>query len=171
MNQCVQQETVAAALLESCRRQGVRIATAESCTGGLIGAALTAVPGSSDVFEGGILAYQNRVKETLLGVSSQVLATEGAVSCTCARQMAEGAMRALRTELAMASTGIAGPGGATETKPVGLVYIGIAWRDRNGTVCSRASENRFGGNRDAVRAQTVATALEMAQRCLQEREN
>lgn len=148
-------------LIGLCRTLGVRVATAESCTGGLIGAALTAVPGSSDVFEGGIIAYQNRIKAALLRVSPATLETDGAVSTACARQMARGACGALGADLGIAVTGIAGPGGATPAKPIGLVCIGLCFR---GTVS--ASVHRFAGDRAAVRAQTVHTALMEAIACL-----
>ncbi len=150
-------EKTARALIEACRERGIRVAVAESCTGGLLGAAITAVSGSSDVFEGGVLAYQNRVKTKLLGVSEEVFATVGAVSEACACQMAAGAAALLGTTLAISITGIAGPGGATETKPVGLVYIGIFYK---GSVTARAWQ--FAGDREAVRAEAVETALQEA---------
>ena len=154
---------LAGRLIEACRRAGVRLATAESCTGGLLGAALTAVPGASEAYEGGAVCYQNRVKEALLGVSPVTLASVGAVSADCARQMALGARQALGADIAVSATGIAGPGGATPDKPVGLVYVGVAWGD--GLV--EAFENHFAGDRDAVRAQTVRKALELALACLE----
>lgn len=154
---------LAGRLIEACRRAGVRLATAESCTGGLIGATLTAVAGASDVFQGGVISYQNGVKEMLLGVSPETLARVGAVSADCARQMALGARRALGAGIAVSATGIAGPGGATPGKPVGLVYVGVAW----GEGLAEAFENHFTGDRDAVRAQTVRKALESALACLE----
>lgn len=156
-------EALAGRLIEACRRTGVRLATAESCTGGLIGATLTAVPGAGDVFEGGIVSYQNRVKEALLGVAPGTLARVGAVSAACAREMALGARRALGADVALAVTGIAGPGGATPGKPVGLVYVAVAWGE--GRVM--ATENHFAGDRGAVRAQTVRRALDLALECLE----
>lgn len=154
---------LAGRLIEACRRAGGRLATAESCTGGLIGATLTAVAGSSDVFQGGVISYQNGVKEALLGVSPVTLASVGAVSADCARQMALGARQALGADIAVSATGIAGPGGATPDKPVGLVYVGVAWGDG----LAEAFENHFAGDRDAVRAQTVHKALESALACLE----
>ena len=154
---------LAGRLIEACRRGGVRLATAESCTGGLIGATVTAVPGASAVYEGGIVSYQNRVKAALLGVAPGTLARVGAVSAACAREMALGARRALGADLAVAVTGIAGPGGATPGKPVGLVYVAVAWRE--GRVV--ATENLFAGDREAVRAQTVRRALDLALECLE----
>jgi len=105
------------------------LATAESCTGGLIGHRLTNVPGSSDYFSGGIIAYANEVKERVLGVSQQTLETHGAVSAETALEMARGARRLLNTTVAISVTGIAGPGGGTLDKPVGLVYIALAAPD------------------------------------------
>jgi len=102
------------------------IATAESCTGGLIGHTLTNIPGSSEYYKGGIIAYSNEVKMKILGVKRETLESYGAVSEQTARQMAEGVKRVLETDVAIATTGIAGPGGGTKEKPVGLVYIGLA---------------------------------------------
>ncbi len=107
------------------REKGLTLAVAESCTGGAIGDAITNIPGSSAYFLGGIIAYANRVKERLLGVPRETLEAHGAVSPEVAVAMAEGARRALSANLALAATGIAGPGGAT-TKPVGLVYVALA---------------------------------------------
>ena len=131
--------------------------TAESCTGGLIGAAVTDVPGASTVFWGGVISYDNRVKEQVLGVRGETLAAVGAVSEETARQMACGARAVLGTDFAVAVTGIAGPDGGTPEKPVGLVYIATA--DKTGAVVCR--RNVFGGDRTAVRLQTTETALKM----------
>lgn len=151
----------AEAVLRLCREAGLRIATAESCTGGLLGATLTEVPGSSAVYEGGIVSYQNRVKAALLGVSEATLASVGAVSEACARQMAEGAAKVFKADLAMSTTGIAGPDGATAEKPVGRVYVAVTLQGE-----TQVSENTFAGSRAEVRQQTVMKALEMAQQCL-----
>jgi nicotinamide-nucleotide amidase len=105
------------------------LATAESCTGGLIGHRLTEVPGSSNYFLGGIIAYSNEIKERVLGVSHATLETQGAVSAETASEMARGARRALRTDLAVSVTGIAGPGGGSAEKPIGLTYIAVAAAD------------------------------------------
>lgn len=153
-------------LIAVCRERGLTLATAESCTGGLIGAVLTAIPGASAVVDGGIICYQNRIKSTLLGVSPETLETVGAVSEACAAQMAAGAMRALGSDLAMAVTGIAGPGGGSAEKPVGLVFTAVAFRGQT-QVC----RNIFSGDRDAVRAATVRKVLTMALRCLEESES
>ena len=131
------------------------LGTAESCTGGLIGATLTSVSGASAVFFGGIISYDNSVKEAVLGVKKETLLTVGAVSHDTAVQMAEGARRVLDTDLAVSVTGIAGPTGGTPTKPVGTVFIAVARRDGK-TLCT---ENHFLGDRDAVRAQTVEKAI------------
>ncbi len=152
----------AEALVVACRQRGLRLATAESCTGGYIGATITALAGVSDVFEGGILAYQNNIKVRLLGVCEATLAADGAVSEACAREMALGATTALQTEVAIAVTGIAGPGGATADKPVGLVYVGVAVKDE--TFVARC---HFEGDRHAVRRQTVEKALKFALECVE----
>ncbi len=117
---------LATAVLESLRVRGWTLATAESCTGGLLGDVLTDVVGSSDVYLGGIIAYSNAVKLAHLGVPEAVLSSVGAVSAATAQAMAAGAQARLQTTVALATTGIAGPGGATPGKPVGLVYLGLA---------------------------------------------
>lgn len=132
--------------------RGERLALAESCTGGLIAGAVTAVPGSSLAFAGGIVAYENAAKINLLNVNPEILETYGAVSRECAEAMARGAAAAFDTEITGAVTGIAGPTGSTETKPVGLVHIAIYF---HGQIHHR--ECRFRGNRDAVRDKTRAT--------------
>lgn len=148
----------ARAVLEACRAQGLRIATAESCTGGLIAAALTAIPGSSDVFERGFVTYSNEAKVEMLGVPAALIEAHGAVSAEVARAMAEGALAHSRADVAVAVTGVAGPGGGSETKPVGLVHIAAA---RSGGMRLH-EECRFGNvGRDEVREMTVQRALEM----------
>jgi nicotinamide-nucleotide amidase len=134
-----------------------RLVTAESCTGGLIAAACTSVAGSSDWFERGLVTYSNEAKAELLGVPQALLAAHGAVSEQVARAMAEGALRAAPAELALAVTGIAGPGGATPGKPVGLVWL--AWAQAGGSGTRRL---QLDGDRAAVRAQTVCIALDTA---------
>lgn len=144
-------------LAECASRSCATIATAESCTGGLVGGAITAVPGASDFFMGGVISYANSAKRALLGVSDETLSRHGAVSAECAAEMAAGACNALNADFAVSTTGIAGPGGATPDKPVGLVYIAAAKRGREATV----KRNLFSGNRDEVRAAAVETALSM----------
>lgn len=146
----------ATGLLDAARAEHKRVASAESCTGGLVSAALTAIPGSSDVVAGAIVSYSNEVKEARLGVPEETIETRGAVSYETACAMAEGACRELDVDLAVSVTGIAGPGGAVPGKPVGTVWIGIC--DHTG---SDARVHHFAGSRDDVRAQTVLAALDM----------
>lgn len=136
-------------------QQEVTFATAESCTGGLIAGALTAVPGSSAAVLGGIVSYANSVKEGQLGVSAQVLENDGAVSEACALQMCQGAREQLGSTYAVSVTGIAGPGGAVPGKPVGTVWIGLA-----GPQGANARLHRFDGDREQVRLQTVECAID-----------
>jgi nicotinamide-nucleotide amidase len=146
----------AASLIRECAGRGLHVATAESCTGGLVAALLTEVPGSSAVVEAGFVTYSNEAKAAMLGVGSDVLDAHGAVSEPVARAMAEGALARSRADIAVAITGIAGPGGATETKPVGLVHFGLAVR--NGA--TRHLERRYGDlGRGIVRARSVEDAL------------
>ncbi len=134
--------------------QGKTLATAESCTGGGIGAALTAVPGSSAVYKGGIISYTNEVKEKLLGVSAEMLEAYGAVSAPVAQAMAEGARKTLQTDIAVSVTGLAGPGGDEYGNSVGTVFIGYADANK-----SYAKEYHFSGDRETVRQQAVQMAL------------
>ena len=148
-------EAVALKLGRALHVRGWRVAAAESCTGGWIAKVLTDVAGSSQWFDGGVVAYSNAAKAALLGVSSDVLATHGAVSEETVRAMAEGARSRFSADLAVAVSGIAGPGGGTADKPVGLVHF--AWAGPDGvTVAKRI----YAGSREAVRRQTVALALE-----------
>jgi nicotinamide-nucleotide amidase len=152
----------AADLLDQCRRAGVTLATAESCTGGLIAAILTEVPGSSDILERGFVAYSNRAKIELLGVSAELIERRGAVSEPVARAMAAGALQHSPATLAVAVTGVAGPGGGTPEKPVGLVHVTAAAR-RGGAVLHR--ELRAGDlDRGAVRRVTVAASFDLIRR-------
>lgn len=146
-----------ASLLSLLRSKGIMLVTAESCTGGLIAALLTEVAGSSDVFDRGFVTYSNAAKTEQLGVSEQMLARHGAVSEEVAGAMATGALAHSKADMAVSVTGIAGPGGGSTIKPVGLVYIGVAVRD--GDV--RVVRCQFSGERDAVRMQAVARALEL----------
>ncbi|MDH5556220.1 MAG: CinA family protein [Alphaproteobacteria bacterium] len=147
----------AGAVLDRARAKGFRIATAESCTGGLIAASLTEIAGSSDVFERGFVTYSNEAKTELLGVSASLIAEQGAVSEQVARAMAEGALAHSRADMAVAVTGIAGPGGGSADKPVGLVFIGAARRGQPAIV----ERHVFDGDRTGVRHATVARALEI----------
>jgi nicotinamide-nucleotide amidase len=147
---------LARSLLDLCRMRKLTIATAESCTGGLIAGALTDIPGSSDVVDRGFVTYSNEAKRAMLGVDASTLATFGAVSKETATQMAVGALERAGVDLAVATTGIAGPGGAVPGKPVGLVHLAAAARD--GRIVHR--ECRFGGiGRAAVRQRSVVEAL------------
>ncbi len=144
-------------LLARCREGGLRIATAESCTGGLIAAALTAISGSSDVVERGFVTYTNEAKHEMLGVPMAFFETVGAVSEEVARAMAAGALEHSLADISCAVTGIAGPGGATENKPVGLVHIAAA---RKGASLAH-QRHVFAGDRNAVRRQSVIVAFDM----------
>ena len=149
-------------LLADARAQGLKIVTAESCTGGLIAGLLTEIAGSSDVFERGFVTYSNDAKRELLGVPAALIAQHGAVSAEVAGAMALGALAHARADLAVAVTGIAGPGGGTPDKPVGLVQFAAARGDQ---ITSR--ECRFGDiGRSNVRLKSVVTALQMLQELL-----
>mgnify|MGYP001312387787 CR=1 FL=1 len=151
-------ELRAATLLDKCRSRGVKIATAESCTGGMVAALLTSIAGSSDVFDCGFVTYSNDAKVGMLGVSPEVIAEFGAVSGECAMAMAHGAILKSAATLAISITGIAGPGGGSAAKPVGLVHFACA--RRNGATLHR--EKRFGDiGRDGVRRASVEVALEL----------
>jgi nicotinamide-nucleotide amidase len=142
-------------LQETCLEAGLTVATAESCTGGLVAATLTAIPGSSGYVRGGIVAYADAVKQAALGVPADALATHGAVSAEVADAMARGARSRLDVDLAVSVTGVAGPGGGSAAKPVGLTFIAVA--DRAGVTVRR---HVWDGDRDAVRWASVVAALE-----------
>ena len=148
-------------VLDLCRARGLTLATAESCTGGLVAERLTRVPGASDVFRGGVVAYSNDLKNALLGVPRDLLARHGAVSREVAEAMADGAQQDLNADVAVSVTGIAGPGGATADKPVGRVYVSAVTRDAADTV-----EFDFWGDRDAIRRRAAVTALHLVRRLL-----
>ena len=141
---------------EALRARGWRLVTAESCTGGLLAAACTSIAGSSDWFERGLVSYSNDAKTELLGVPAALIARHGAVSGEVAAAMAEGALRAAPARLALAVTGIAGPGGAVPGKPVGTVWFGLAAAGR----ATQAERLCFDGDRAAVRGQAVRHALQ-----------
>lgn len=148
----------AEALLAQFRARGLKIATAESCTGGLIAATLTAIAGSSDVVERGFVTYSNEAKADLLGVPAELIAAHGAVSEPVARAMALGAVARSAADVALSVTGVAGPGGGSAEKPVGLVFVGAA--RRGGDV--RVERCLFPGDRASVREASVAQAFRMA---------
>ena len=148
---------LASAVLDTCRAQGLTLATAESCTGGLVAACLTEIAGSSDVVDRGFVTYSNQAKMELLGVAEATLAAHGAVSAEAATEMLAGALAHAPADLAIAITGIAGPGGGTAEKPVGLVFIGVQRRGRDAQV----ERHVFGGDRAAVRAASLRRALEL----------
>ena len=147
---------LATAALDACRRRGWRIATAESCTGGLVAAALTAIAGASEVFERGFVTYSNRSKRELLGLPEATLTTHGAVSAETALALAQGTVVRAGADLAVSVTGIAGPGGGTVDKPVGLIYLGVATR-----AAGRSERHVFSGDRNAVRYAAMVRALAM----------
>jgi nicotinamide-nucleotide amidase len=149
------------------RARGYRIAAAESCTGGLVLARLTEVPGSSDYVDRGVVVYSNQSKIDLLGVPAELIATHGAVSEAVAQAMASGMVRLAKSDLAVGVTGIAGPGGGTPEKPVGRVVIAAAWA-RNGRTDTRVRTFNFVGGRDMVRFQASQAALDMVRRWLVE---
>jgi nicotinamide-nucleotide amidase len=150
-------------VLRSCRERGLTLATAESCTGGMVAERLTSVPGSSDVFLGSIVAYANDVKAGALGVGADVLEEFGAVSAQTAAAMAEGVRVRLGADVGVAVTGVAGPGGATPEKPVGLVYVCAA--GPNGAL---SDESAYGGDRETVRKRATATALHVLRKLVAE---
>ncbi|GAB4231167.1 MAG: competence/damage-inducible protein A [Acidobacteriota bacterium] len=153
------EETLAEALGTRLRRLGLSLAAAESCTGGWVGKLVTDVPGSSDYFRGGVVSYSNEAKMALLGVPAEVLEREGAVSAAVAEAMAAGARRAFAADVAVSATGIAGPGGGSDEKPVGTVYLGLA-------VANRVRSRRcwFPGDREAVRLRTAHLLLDWVRR-------
>jgi len=148
----------ASALLQSCRKAGVKVATAESCTGGLIAGCLTEIAGSSDVVDRGFITYSNEAKNVMLDVPMRLIERHGAVSEPVARTMAEGALNHSLAVLSVAVTGVAGPGGGTVGKPVGLVHLACA--KRGGETRHRAE--RYGDlGRSGIREATIRTAMEM----------
>ena len=148
---------LAGEVLDACRARGWRLATAESCTGGLVAAALTAIAGSSDVVERGFVTYSNGAKAELLGVPPATIAAHGAVSAETTAAMALGVIARAPVDLALSVTGVAGPGGGSAEKPVGLVVLGLAGRDG----ACRTERHVFPGDRAAVRDAALKAALEL----------
>jgi nicotinamide-nucleotide amidase len=155
------ERSIAEIVLDLCRSRGLTLATAESCTGGLVAARLTSVPGSSDAFVGGVVAYADDVKADELGVARELLEAHGAVSAEVASAMAEGARERLRADVAVSVTGVAGPGGGTEDKPVGLVFLHAVGPDGE-----EARRMDFPGDREMIRGRATAGALHLVRRLL-----
>jgi nicotinamide-nucleotide amidase len=151
---------LAAVVLDQCRALGYKLAVAESCTGGLLGERITNIPGSSDVFLGGVIAYHNDVKRNLLGVRTEDLEKYGAVSEQVALQMASGVRESLGADVGVSVTGIAGPGGGTPEKPVGLVWVAVH------SLAVKARRFHVGGDRAEIRQRAAQAALEMVRRAL-----
>lgn len=151
-------EHLAARLLEVCRAEGLMVATAESCTGGLVAGAITDIAGSSEIFDRGFVTYSNEAKMETLGVAPATLEAHGAVSRETALEMAQGALTHSRADVAVSITGVAGPGGGSAEKPVGLVHFGVARRG----AASMHVERRFGAlSRAEIRAASVVQALQL----------
>jgi PncC family amidohydrolase len=148
--------SLASLLVQRLQTAGWQLALAESCTGGLVAARVTSVPGASVVFRGGVVAYHNDAKRALLGVPAETLAASGAVSAETALAMAQGARKCLHADLAAAITGIAGPGGGTAEKPVGLVFIAVS-----GPRGEHVEPCHFGGHRDAIRSRACEATLRL----------
>jgi nicotinamide-nucleotide amidase len=151
----------AQAVIDLCREHGWTLATAESCTGGLVGAALTTRAGASDVYVGGVIAYSNDVKRSQLGIPDETLRAHGAVSAETAVSMAAGARRALDADVAVSVTGVAGPGGGSPDKPVGLVYITVSSPDGDAT-----EKLQLDGDRERIRTDATSAALQLLHRHL-----
>lgn len=148
----------AAELIAAFKEKKMTFGTAESCTGGLISKSITDIPGASEIFLGSVVSYANSVKSGVLGVSERSLLSVGAVSADVAMQMALGARDALGVDVAVSVTGIAGPDGGTEEKPVGLVYIAVCFSDDR-VICEKCN---FSGDRESIRKQTAVYAMDMA---------
>jgi nicotinamide-nucleotide amidase len=158
------ERSIAEIVLDLCRERGLTLATAESCTGGMVAARLTAVPGSSDAFLGSVVAYANAVKETGLGVPAALLAEHGAVSAEAAAAMAHGVRERLGADVGVAVTGVAGPGGGSEDKPVGLVFAHVVGPDGEKTV-----RTELPGDREMIRGRATAASLHLVRRLLESR--
>jgi nicotinamide-nucleotide amidase len=158
------ERSISEIVLDQCRERGLTLATAESCSGGMVASRLTAVPGASDVFVGSVVAYANGVKEAGLGVPAELIAEHGAVSPEVAAAMAHGARDRLGADVAVAVTGVAGPGGGTAEKPVGLVFVHAVGPDGEKTV-----RTELPGDRDMIRGRATAAALHLVRRLLESR--
>jgi len=158
------ERTIGEIALDLCRARGLTLATAESCTGGMVAARLTSVPGSSDVFVGGVVAYANTVKASELGVAQEVLDQHGAVSAETAAAMAHGVRARLGVDIGVAVTGVAGPGGGTEEKPVGLVFVHAVGPDGE-----EARRTELPGDREMIRGRATAASLHLVRRLLESR--
>ncbi len=159
----------AKAVLAACRKRGWKLGTAESCTGGLVAGALTAIAGSSDVVSGGFITYSNAAKTRLLGVPAALIEAHGAVSRPVAEAMAWGALEKGEFDLVVALTGIAGPGGGSKTRPIGLVQFAVGWQAGGGETRVLGEAREYGDlGRDGVRTEAVRTALELLLKTCQE---
>jgi nicotinamide-nucleotide amidase len=156
-----QDSSVAELVLDECRRKGLTLATAESCTGGMVAERLTSIPGSSDVYVGSVIAYSDEIKMLELGVPRDTLGAHGAVSAETAAAMASGVRERLGADVGVAVTGIAGPGGGTPEKPVGLVYVHAEAHEEG-----RGRSFQYPGDRDSIRRRATATALHLVRRLL-----
>lgn len=153
--------TLATKVLEQARQKDVMIATAESCTGGLVSASLTEIAGSSDAFDRGFATYSNEAKNEMIGVDAELIKTQGAVSVDVAKAMADGVIKHSSAQISVTTTGIAGPSGATKGKPVGLVHFGLSFQGN-----LQHDKCVFDGNRSQVREQAVEHALNMLLKAL-----
>jgi nicotinamide-nucleotide amidase len=158
------ERSISEIVIDLCRARGLTLATAESCTGGMVASRITAVPGASDVFLGSVVAYGNDVKEAELGVPGELLATDGAVSAEVAAAMAKGARERLGADVAVSVTGVAGPGGGTPEKPVGLVFAHASGPDGE-----KAVRTELPGDRDTIRGRATAASLHLVRRLLESR--
>ena len=154
---------LATQVIDHAKEKGVKLGCVESCTGGLLGSILTSIPGSSDVFEGGLMTYSNETKVRLVGVDREALEKHGAVSSPVAAHMARGGISVIGADRCVSITGIAGPGGGTEDKPVGTVWFGLATKGSHEVKCSLGDFDGadFGGGRHGIRMQSVELALRM----------
>ena len=157
-NENLDPDTLQQKVVDALKAKGLRLATAESCTGGLVSKKITEISGSSEVFDCGVCSYANFIKHKVLGVSNDILETCGAVSEECAMAMAKGVAELANADIGVSTTGIAGPTGGTDTKPVGLVYIGIYTKQKNYAIKTFLSENNK-NNRKTVRELASWVAL------------